>query len=193
MARISNGILGGGRGKVGSVIMGRWKGIDYLRAYAVPANPRTPSQVGVRTEFADATTYASRLNAFLREIPDSEPKRSNFNVAVREFRKNLNTRDVLQAFGKTLGIITQATPNKTLGSVQLTGNFLAGDRIVIGVVEENTAGKPASQAKTKVVTANTESSTLTVTGLALGGSAEAYVTVIRGGEAQKPMKAETSA
>ena len=52
MARITNGILGKAKGKVGGVVAATWKGINYVREYVIPANPRSTSQVAVRTSFA---------------------------------------------------------------------------------------------------------------------------------------------
>lgn len=49
MGIIKQGILGGFRGKVGSVVGGAWKGIATMRAMPLTvANPRTPSQVNNR-------------------------------------------------------------------------------------------------------------------------------------------------
>ena len=46
MGKISQGILGGLSGKVGNVIGGNWKGIDYLRIKpSEVANPRTEGQI----------------------------------------------------------------------------------------------------------------------------------------------------
>lgn len=52
MGKISQGILGGLSGKVGNVIGGNWKGIDYLRIKpSEVANPRTEGQVNQRNKF----------------------------------------------------------------------------------------------------------------------------------------------
>lgn len=61
MAVINNGILGGGRNKVGPVIMSKWKAIDYIRAYAVPQNPNTTAQQTVRTKFAQLVANAKEI------------------------------------------------------------------------------------------------------------------------------------
>ena len=46
MGTISKGILGGFSGKVGTVIGGNWKGIDYMRSIpASVSNPRTPAWI----------------------------------------------------------------------------------------------------------------------------------------------------
>lgn len=53
MGRIKKGILGGFSGRVGNVIGGSWKGIDYMRSEATSiANPRTTKQVEVRDNFS---------------------------------------------------------------------------------------------------------------------------------------------
>jgi len=52
MGVILQGILGGFSGKVGPVVGGKWKDIDYMRSYVIPSNPNTASQQAVRTTFA---------------------------------------------------------------------------------------------------------------------------------------------
>ena len=61
MARIQQGILGGGRGAVGPVVMTRWKGKDVLRPRVTPSNPRTPKQVAQRELFRRLTQAGSAL------------------------------------------------------------------------------------------------------------------------------------
>ena len=47
MGKISQGILGGFSGKVGTVIGGNWKGIDYMRSKASKVtNPKIESAKG---------------------------------------------------------------------------------------------------------------------------------------------------
>jgi hypothetical protein len=53
MAKIPSGILGKISGKVGNVVGASWKGIAYIRAYVIPANPDTESQKAERGLFAD--------------------------------------------------------------------------------------------------------------------------------------------
>ena len=51
MGKISQGILGGVSGKVGNVVGGSWKGIDYLKIMpASVANPQTPAQMDQRSK-----------------------------------------------------------------------------------------------------------------------------------------------
>ena len=61
MARIDQGILGGGRGAIGPVVMTKWKGKDVLRPRVTPSNPRTPKQVRQRRLFGRLTQAGSAL------------------------------------------------------------------------------------------------------------------------------------
>lgn len=58
MGIINQGILGGVRGKVGNVVGGGWKGIDWLRVRVIPTNPQTAAQVLVRQKMAKLIGYA---------------------------------------------------------------------------------------------------------------------------------------
>lgn len=62
---IQNGILGGFSGKVGPVVGGKWKDVDYMRSYVIPANPNTTGQQTVRTRFAKMVTYSKQVLATL--------------------------------------------------------------------------------------------------------------------------------
>jgi len=67
MARIHLGILGGFSGKVGNVVGGSWKGIDYMRAKASSiANPRTVGQMTQRTKFSTILDFLKPITPFLR-------------------------------------------------------------------------------------------------------------------------------
>jgi hypothetical protein len=129
MARITRGILGGGRGKVANVVMGNWKGIDYLRAYAVPANPRTEAQTAVRTSFSSASQSAAILNNFLRLLPEQRPRQSNFNYATRLLFGGNNIGQTLRAFGTTNEptLTFQLTQQ---GDLVLSGQFIRNDRVI---------------------------------------------------------------
>ena len=61
MAITNKGILGGVSGKVGQVVGGSWKGIDYVRSYVVPADPQTELQMNQRAKFYFAKSIASFL------------------------------------------------------------------------------------------------------------------------------------
>jgi len=61
MGVITQGILGGFSGKVGPVVGGKWKDIDYMRGYVVPSNPNTTGQQTVRTKFSALVNLARLL------------------------------------------------------------------------------------------------------------------------------------
>ena len=67
MATIVKGILGGFSGKVGTVVGGTWKGIDYMRSKASSiANPKTAAQLDQRLRFSIMGKFLRPLTAFLR-------------------------------------------------------------------------------------------------------------------------------
>ena len=67
MGKISQGILGGLSGKVGNVIGGSWKGIDYIRIKpSSVANPRTVGQVNQRTKFTATLEFLQAVKPFIK-------------------------------------------------------------------------------------------------------------------------------
>lgn len=54
MAKVNGPFLSfGGRGQIGkAMVAAKWRGVQYVREYVVPANPRTVAQQGVRKLFA---------------------------------------------------------------------------------------------------------------------------------------------
>lgn len=67
MGKISQGVLGGFSGKVGNVIGGSWKGIDYMRIKpSSVANPKTEGQVSQRTKFTAALQFLQPLKDFVK-------------------------------------------------------------------------------------------------------------------------------
>lgn len=66
MGVIKQDILGGVAGKVGTVIGGSWKGIDYLRSILTSvANPNTPKQQDQRTKFSTVLNFLKPLTSLL--------------------------------------------------------------------------------------------------------------------------------
>ena len=59
MAKVKMPLLGvKARGQIGSsVVMSTWRGVQYARTHVIPANPRTESQMAVRSVF----TYLNEL------------------------------------------------------------------------------------------------------------------------------------
>ncbi len=62
MAVLNQGILGGGRNKVGPVVMTSWKGRAVIKSMPLSvANPRTTPQVNQRNKFKSASQFASLI------------------------------------------------------------------------------------------------------------------------------------
>jgi hypothetical protein len=86
MARLANGVFGPLAGKLGGVVFGSWKGINYGRAYVVPANPQTPSQQTQRTKMGDCVAWARPIkdSVLNRYYGFNLVKRSAFNQFVSQ-------------------------------------------------------------------------------------------------------------
>jgi len=84
MGKISQGILGGLSGKVGNVIGGSWKGIDYLRIKpSSVANPRTEGQVNQRNKFTITLEYLQANKDFIKiGYKAFATKKTEFNAAM---------------------------------------------------------------------------------------------------------------
>lgn len=66
MAKIPQGILGGIRGRVGNVVGGSWKGINYIRSMPLSvSNPNTAAQQTQRAAFTRTVAAARHLLADL--------------------------------------------------------------------------------------------------------------------------------
>jgi hypothetical protein len=61
MGKLRNGILGSITGKVSGVVGSTWKGINTLRAYAIPSNPKSAAQVTQRGLFGFVVNICSML------------------------------------------------------------------------------------------------------------------------------------
>ena len=105
MGKIKQGILGGFSGKVGTVVGGAWKGIDYMRSLATSvSNPKTSGQVAVRTNFATITRIMSKANPILKESNwRLASKQSAFNAGVRINYKGAVVDGVLDMERLTFG------------------------------------------------------------------------------------------
>jgi len=188
MARITKGILGGGRGKVANVVMGSWKGIDYLRAYATPSNPRTPRQVQRRGILALASKRASELNKFFSLLPDERPKLSNYNILVQRFINGADVYNACAGFGTRNDIPTTANLNN-LSAVVISGSFVAADRVVLGLFALNDDGDlvfgPGRAFQVTVSAPSATSVTINASAFNQGEAPDimAIWTVIRGGQA----------
>lgn len=117
MGKISQGVLGGFSGKVGNVVGGTWKGIDYMRIKpSNVANPRTAGQVNQRSKFSTALKFLQTMKGFIRVGFKSYANRmSQFNAAMSY---NLNN-----AVSGTGANVTLDYANALVSRGGLTGVF----------------------------------------------------------------------
>lgn len=79
-------LLGYARGKVGSLVFARRKGVQITRAYnANPANPRTPAQINQRMKmYAPTFLYKKVRNRFFPfAFEDQKPNETAYNAFMR--------------------------------------------------------------------------------------------------------------
>lgn len=144
MGVILQGILGGFSGKVGPVVGGKWKDVDYMRSYVIPSNPNTIAQQAVRTKFAQLVAHGRSLLSTLLQ-PYWDPfysDMSGFNAFIKENYALADVDGKLAADAiMTKGTLTGALINDAVyttgtGAIQcswdstLVGNALATDNIV---------------------------------------------------------------
>ncbi len=93
MGKINQGILGGLSGKVGNIIGGSWKGIDYIRIKpSSVANPRTVGQVNQRNKFTAALEFLQPNKDFINiGYKSLAIKKTAFNAAMSEILANAIT------------------------------------------------------------------------------------------------------
>ena len=132
MGKISQGILGGVSGKVGNVVGGNWKGIDYLRIMpASVANPKTPAQLDQRSKFVTVLRFLQAITQFLRiGYKNYAVKMTQFNSAMSEILKNAVTgtypnyeidyANVLVSKGSLPNVLNPQAVLDISGDVQLT-------------------------------------------------------------------------
>lgn len=84
MGKISQGVLGGFSGKVGNVVGGTWKGIDYMRIKpSNVSNPRSAGQVDQRSKFSTTLRFLQTMTDFLRVgFKLYANKKTQFNAAM---------------------------------------------------------------------------------------------------------------
>lgn len=90
MGTINQGILGGVSGKVGNVVGGSWKGIDYLRIMpASVANPKTEAQMDQRSKFVTVLNFLQPFADFVKVgYRNYAVKMTQFNSAMSYNLKN---------------------------------------------------------------------------------------------------------
>lgn len=91
MGKINNGILGAVSGKVAGVIGASWKGIPYLRGYAIPGNPQSAGQTVQRNKMTSIVAMAKSVLATVCQVywNPFAVKMSGYNMFVKH---NLDAR-----------------------------------------------------------------------------------------------------
>ena len=115
MGKIKQGILGGFKGKVGTVIGSSWNGIAYMRGLAQSVkNPKTAAQLQQRAYFKDLQSLVGQLT--------DEQLQSLFPTVMRGMtRRNMLTRQLAAA-----AVVTDDVKSVDLSLMEGIGN---GERI----------------------------------------------------------------
>ncbi|MEJ4087224.1 DUF6266 family protein [Galbibacter orientalis] len=129
MGKIAQGILGGLSGKVGNVIGGSWKGIDYIRIKpSSVANPRTEGQVNQRNRFTVTLEFLQAIQPFIKQGYKSLAiRKTEFNAAMSYILNNavtgiapnfsVNYTDALVSRGGLSGVLNGTTDLSVAGEV----------------------------------------------------------------------------
>ncbi|MCL3781158.1 hypothetical protein EMN47_12280 [Prolixibacteraceae bacterium JC049] len=150
MGKISQGILGGFSGKVGNVVGGNWKGIDYMRVKpSNVANPKTEGQVDQRSKFSTTLRFLQPMKDFIKVgFKGYANKMTQFNSAMSYNLKNAITGDypnfsidyssALVSRGGLASVLNGAATSSAAGSVKFTwdnnsedGNAHATDKAML--------------------------------------------------------------
>ena len=128
MGKIKQGILGGFKGKVGTVIGSSWNGIAYMRGQAQSVrNPKTPAQMIQRDFFKEVQDLAGQFSneqlAFL--FPNSP--------------KNMTRRNMLAQQLAADPIVTDDAKHADLVNLNSIGNAATADMpdVTIAAAGEN--------------------------------------------------------
>jgi len=150
MGKILLGILGGIKGKVGPVIGATWKGIDYIKGYAIPANPNTVPQQTQRALFSFVLGIAQLVLTTVIQAfwINRESGMSEYNSFMRANLNAVTAADDYDEVVMTLGnlegaLLTAHTYNAGTGECIATwdgtimGNGLATDSANLTVIDED--------------------------------------------------------
>ncbi len=181
MGKISQGVLGGFSGKVGNVVGGTWKGIDYMRIKpANVTNPRTEGQVDQRSKFSTVLRFLQPMTDFLRVgFKLYANKMTQFNAAMSYNLNNAITgaypnfmvdyASALVTRGNLSGAANGAASSPSAGDVQITwddnsgsGSAQATDKALIVLLNTTrkeavfTIAGPARSAGTETISVPSE-------------------------------------
>ncbi len=191
MGKIAQGVLGGFSGKVGNIVGGTWKGIDYMRIKpANVSNPKTQGQLDQRSKFSTVLRFLQPLTDFLKVgFKLYAIKMTQFNSAMSY---NLNnaitgtypnfTIDYTKALvgrGSLVGAAGAAAASSSAGVVEFSwtdnsgsGNALGTDKALLVVYN---ATKGYAVYDTAGASRATQAQNLTVPSDFSGDSVEAFI------------------
>lgn len=117
MAKIRSGILGQTTGKVAGVVGGTWKGINYIREYVKPANPRTIAQQVQRSKMSLCVAFIKPaigpvLNVYMDPITVGKSAYNQFTSSnISKFENPIDYSSIVLTEGKLFApAITGVTP-----------------------------------------------------------------------------------
>ncbi|WP_319589279.1 DUF6266 family protein [uncultured Draconibacterium sp.] len=155
MGTIGQGILGGFSGKVGNVVGGNWKGIDYMRVKpASVANPKTEGQMDQRSKFTKVLQFLQPMKDYIKIGYQSYAvKMTEFNSAMSYLLKNavageypdftIDYQNALLSKGALASSLNGVVNSPTAGTVSFTwddnsndGNAEKKDKAMVLVFNE---------------------------------------------------------
>lgn len=191
MGKIAQGVLGGFSGKVGNIVGGTWKGIDYMRIKpANVSNPKTQGQLDQRSKFSTVLKFLQPLTDFLKVgFKLYAIKMTQFNSAMSYNLNNAITgtypnftidyTKALVSRGSLVGAAGAAAASSSAGVVEFTwsdnsgsGNVLGTDKALLVVYN---ATKGYAVYDTAGASRATQAQNLTVPSDFSGDSVEAFI------------------
>ena len=130
MGVILNGILGGLSGRVAGVVGARWKDKQYLRRYAIPANPDTALQQIQRGKMRTGVALLKALvgSVFNQYVDKFQKSMSGFNYTLQQnmqyFTPSPGFGNIKITQGKLWGV---PTVSLTTGTHEITVNWTVSD------------------------------------------------------------------
>lgn len=194
MGKITQGILGGFSGKVGTVIGGNWKGIDYMRSKASKVtNPNSKAQKDQRSKFSLVLSFLQPMTDFIKiGFKDYAIKMTAFNSAMSYNVKNaiagvypdysMDYTQALVSRGSLAGALNPAANSAAVGEVTFTwddnsveSNANADDLTMLLVLNED---KKEAVFTTEGSTRDGGTQTLTIPDSYSGDSVECFIAFI---------------
>jgi hypothetical protein len=151
MAEI-NMLKGTMRKKFGKFVGSSWRGIDYVKLFGKPGNPRTAKQVAIRSVFRSVSSIAKRICAkVLKPYTFPKPRKlTEYNLMLRinrpMFLKRVFAPAELKIFegeldnqGLTGAAQAGGVVSMTFSTATVDGD--GGDDVAIGVVYDSVSGR----------------------------------------------------